>query len=92
MDGLFQPEEPFYKISIGFIDFTFNAVSTLTFGGFFGEQVTSIRLPVHDLSGCGNFKSLFCPGMGFNLWHCFSFTYYPAGGPAQAERFWNRLG
>lgn len=59
--GLFQPEEPFYEISVGFVNLAFNPVSTLTFGGFFGEQVASVRLPVHDLSGCGNFKSLFCP-------------------------------
>lgn len=90
--GLFQPEQPFYEIEVGFVHFTFYTVRALALIGFLGEQVAPVRLPVHDLSGCGNFKSLFCPGMRFYLWHCFSFTYYPAGGPALAERFWNRLG
>jgi hypothetical protein len=37
-------------------------------------------------------KVFFCPGMGFYLWHYFSFTDYPTGGFAQAKLFWDRLG
>jgi len=92
MWGLFQPQEPFHEVKIRLVHFTANAIGTFTFGTFLGKKVASIGLPVHDLSGSGNFKSLFCPGMGLYLWHYLSFTYYPTGGFAQAKLFWDHLG
>jgi hypothetical protein len=80
-DRLFQPQKPFYKIEIGFVHFTFNTVTALAFLRFFGQQVTAVWLPEHDLSITGNFKSLFSPRMCFNLWHEFLLSDYPAGVP-----------
>jgi len=60
-ERLFQPQEPFYKIHIGFVYFAFNTITAFAFFRFFGQKVTAIRLPEHDLSISGNLKSLLCP-------------------------------
>ncbi len=49
---------------------------TLTFFGFFCQDVSLKGLLVGDLSGAGNFEPLFGTGVGLNFWHYFNIYFY----------------
>ena len=66
---LFQPQQPFYKIQVGFGHNAVFRQRAFAFFGFFGEDVPLERLLVRNLSRAGHFKPLFGAGVCFNLGH-----------------------
>jgi hypothetical protein len=55
--------------------------------------VTVERLLIRYFTASGYFKALLCAGIGFNLWHYFSFNFYTlAGVSEQPEHLWSHVG
>ena len=61
---------------VGIADGCIHSHTTLAFGGFFGQDVTSESFLVGDLTGSGNFKALLGAAVGFNLWHYITVLSY----------------
>ena len=71
--GLFQPQQPLYKIRVRMADNTLLGHIALAFLGFLCKDVTFEGLLVSDLAGAGYFEALLGTRVRFDLWHfeCF---------------------
>ena len=67
--GLFQPQQPLYKIRMGVADNTLLGHITLALLGFLCKDVTFEGLLVSDLACAGDLKPLLGTRVRFDLGH-----------------------
>jgi len=74
--SLFQPQQTFYEIQVGFVNSTIHAQGTFTFVRLFGKDVTFERLLVSDLTSAGYFEPFLGTRVCFNFRHFYTFNCY----------------
>ena len=69
LQGLFQSQQPLYKILVGMMNKSLLFHQAFSLLGFFGEDVSFESFLESDLPGAGDFESFFGTRVCFNLGH-----------------------